>query len=211
MVVLVDGDNHQIMRSLPMPPPAPSRSRSSRFIHVLEYLWKARCVVHSPRHPAAETGCRQALDSLQSMPPSRRTGSPRSPLETRPAPAASTARSSARPCTPAGPNPNLDYPRGLANSWPIATASRGACRHLVRNRMGIPAPSGPARAGILSLWVIELIPSCSPRFFLSVVALRRPLGRRNFFIGVAILPWRRRLAICREHPSTIGAPARAVQ
>jgi hypothetical protein len=32
----------------------------------------------------------------------------------------------------------LDYPRALANGWPIATGViEGACRHLVQDRMGI--------------------------------------------------------------------------
>ena len=34
--------------------------------------------------------------------------------------------------------PYLDYPRALANGWPIATGViEGACRHLVQDRMGI--------------------------------------------------------------------------
>jgi hypothetical protein len=110
------------------------------FIHVLEYLWKAAWCFHEPRDPAMEDWVIvQALDILHG----RVT--------------AVTARigqlAAAHPPRPGGEHakiirktlhyldakqPYLDYPRALANGWPIATGViEGACRHLVQDRMGI--------------------------------------------------------------------------
>ena len=110
------------------------------FIHVLEYLWKAAWCFHAPRDPAMEDWVTaQALDILHGRVP------------------AVIARiqqlTSDHPPKPGGEHqkiirktlhyldakqPYLDYPRALANGWPIATGViEGACRHLVNDRMGI--------------------------------------------------------------------------
>jgi hypothetical protein len=140
-IALADGDIYQIgliqaqaaARSVPV-------TIICDFIHVLEYLWKAAWCFHAPRDPAMEDWVTaQALDILHGRVP------------------AVIARirqlTSGHPPKPGGEHekiirktlhyldakqPYLDYPRALANGWPIATGViEGACRHLVGDRMGI--------------------------------------------------------------------------
>jgi hypothetical protein len=140
-VALVDGDNHQIRlfqeqaaaRGIALP-------IIIDFIHVLEYLWKAAWCFHAPRDPAMEDWVTaQGLDILHG-----RAAAVISRIE---------ALAAANPPEPGGEHakiirktlsylqnkqPYLDYPRALAEGWPIATGViEGACRHLVQDRMGI--------------------------------------------------------------------------
>ena len=49
--------------------------------------------------------------------------------------------------------PYLDYPRALANGWPIATGViEGACRHLVQDRMGIAGARWGLEGAQAMLW-----------------------------------------------------------
>jgi hypothetical protein len=140
-IALVDGDRHQIevicdqaaARGAPV-------TILVDFIHVLQYLWKAAWCFCSPRDPTAEDWVTaQGLDILRG-----RVGEVISRIQ------ALAALHPPRPGSEhdktirttlaylAAKQPYLDYPRALANGWPIATGViEGACRHLVQDRMGI--------------------------------------------------------------------------
>ena len=48
----------------------------------------------------------------------------------------------------------MDYPRALANGWPIATGViEGACRHLVADRMGITGARWSLQGAQAMLWL----------------------------------------------------------
>jgi len=126
------------------------------FIHVLEYLWKAAWCFHAPRDPAMEDWViAQGLDILHG-----RTGEV----------IARIARLTAdHPPRPGGEHakiirktlhyldakqPFLDYPRALAEGWPIATGViEGACRHLVQDRMGITGARWSLEGAQAMLWL----------------------------------------------------------
>jgi hypothetical protein len=140
-IALADGDNHQIGQ---IQDQAAARGVAVTilidFVHVQEYLWKAAWCFHAPRDPAIEAWVTaQELDILHGRV------------------AQVTARirdlAAAHPPRPGSEHdkiiaktlsylqnkqPYLDYPRALAEGWPIATGViEGACRHLIGDRMGI--------------------------------------------------------------------------
>ena len=140
-IALVDGDIHQLGL---IQAAAAARGITLAilidFIHVLEYLRKAAWCFHAPRDPAMEDWViAQALDILHG-----RTGEVIARIG---------QLAAAHPPKPGGEHakiirktlsylenkqPYLDYPRALAEGWPIATGViEGACRHLVQDRMGI--------------------------------------------------------------------------
>ena len=48
----------------------------------------------------------------------------------------------------------MDYPRALAEGWPIATGViEGACRHLVQDRMGITGARWSLEGAQAMLWL----------------------------------------------------------
>jgi hypothetical protein len=48
----------------------------------------------------------------------------------------------------------MDYPRALAQGWPIATGViEGACRHLVQDRMGITGARWGLEGAQAMLWL----------------------------------------------------------
>ena len=126
------------------------------FIHVLEYLCKATWCFHPPRDPAMEDWVTaQALDILHG-----RTGEV----------IARIARLAAdHPPRPGGEHakiirktlhylqakqPFMNYPRALAEGWPIATGViEGACRHLVQDRMGITGARWGLEGAQAILWL----------------------------------------------------------
>jgi hypothetical protein len=126
------------------------------FIHVLEYLWKAAWCFHAPRDPAMEDWViAQALDILHG-----RTGEVIARIG---------QLAAAHPPKPGGEHakiirktlsylenkqPYLDYPRALAEGWPIATGViEGACRHLVQDRMGITGARWGLEGAQAMLWL----------------------------------------------------------
>ena len=140
-IALADGANHQIDAIT-----AQAAARDVKvtiladFIHVIEYLWKAAWCFHPARDPAAEDWVTaQGLAILH--------GQVTQVIST------ISALAAADPPPPGSEHakiirttlhyldakqPYLDYPRALANGWPIATGViEGACRHLVQDRMGI--------------------------------------------------------------------------
>ena len=140
-IALTDGDNHQISQ---IQDQAAARGVSVTilidFVHVQEYLWKAAWCFHRPRDPAIEAWVTaRELDILHG----------RAAQVT----ARIKALAAAHPPRPGSEHdkviaktlsylqnkqPYLDYPRALAEGWPIATGViEGACRHLIGDRMGI--------------------------------------------------------------------------
>jgi hypothetical protein len=126
------------------------------FIHVLEYLWKAAWCFHAPRDPAMEDWViAQALDILHGRVPDVITRI--------------QALAAAHPPRPGGEHakvirktlhyldakqPFMDYPRALAEGWPIATGViEGACRHLVQDRMGITGARWSLPGAQAILWL----------------------------------------------------------
>ena len=156
-IALVDGDNYQLAL---VQAQAAARGITPvilvDFIHVLEYLWKAAWCFHAPRDPAMEDWVTaQGLDILHGRVP------------------AVIARirqlAGDHPPEPGGEHekiirttlhyldakqPWMDYPRALANGWPIATGViEGACRHLVQDRMGITGARWGLPGAQAMLWL----------------------------------------------------------
>jgi hypothetical protein len=159
-IALADGDSHQIsqiqdqaaQRHVPV-------TILIDFVHVQEYLWKAAWCFHPPRDPAIEAWVTaQELDILHG-----RVAQVITRIKT---------LAAARPPRPGGEHekviaktlaylhnkqPWMDYPRALAEGWPIATGVvEGACRHLIGDRMGITGArwSVPGAQAILQLRAI---------------------------------------------------------
>jgi hypothetical protein len=126
------------------------------FIHVLEYLWKTAWCFHAPRDPAMEDWVTaQGLDILHG-----RTGEviariARLAAEHPPKPGGEHAkiiRKTLHYLT--AKQPWMDYPRALAEGWPIATGViEGACRHLVQDRMGITGARWGLEGAQAMLWL----------------------------------------------------------
>jgi hypothetical protein len=156
-IALVDGDRHQIeVISAEAAARGISVTILVDFIHVLEYLWKAAWCFCPPRDRAAEDWVTaQGLDILHgraeeviiqiqrlaaARPP--RPGSEHDKIITR-----TLGYLTAK-------QPFLDYPRALANGWPIATGViEGACRHLVADRMGITGARWSLEGAQAMLWL----------------------------------------------------------
>jgi hypothetical protein len=140
-IALADGDNHQIGQ---IQDQAAQRGVTVTilidFAHVLQYLWRAAWCFHRPRDPAIEAWVTaRGADILHG-----RVAAVIARIQ---------ALAAAHPPRPGGEHdkiirktltyldnkrPYLDYPRALANGWPIATGViEGACRHLIGDRMGI--------------------------------------------------------------------------
>jgi hypothetical protein len=156
-IALVDGDNYQLglFRAA-----AAARGITLAividFIHVLEYLWKAAWCFHAPRDPAMEDWViAQALDILHG-----RAGEVITRIQ---------ALAAEHPPKPGGEHAKIirktlsylqnkqawmDYPRALAEGWPIATGViEGACRHLVQDRMGITGARWGLAGAQAILWL----------------------------------------------------------
>ena len=140
-IALVDGANHQIDVIT-----AEAARRGIEvtilvdFIHVIEYLWKAAWCFHPARDPAAEDWVTaqglailhgQVTEVISTISGLAAADPPRPGSEH-----ARIIRTTVGYLTAKAPY--LDYPRALANGWPIATGViEGACRHLIADRMGI--------------------------------------------------------------------------
>lgn len=140
-IALADGDNHQI--SL-IQAAAAARGITPviliDFIHVQEYLWKTAWCFHAPRDPAIEDWVTaQGLDILHGRTGEVTARIARLAAEHPPRPGGEHARIIRKTLHYlTARQPFMDYPRALAEGWPIATGViEGACRHLVQDRMGI--------------------------------------------------------------------------
>jgi len=138
-IALVDGNNHQIAllqaaaaeRGIPI-------TIICDYIHVLEKAWTAAWCFYPEASPDAGPWVRAQSEAI---------------LEGRAAGAAAAirARAAAEPLTAAkrkaataaaayleNKTPYLDYPKALAEGWPISSGLiEGTCRHLVKDRMDI--------------------------------------------------------------------------
>jgi len=156
-IALVDGDNYQIGLFQAQ---AAARGITLAividFIHVLEYLRKAAWCFHAPRDPAMEDWViAQALDILHGR--------------TAEVIARIAGLAAGHPPEPGSEHAKIirktlsylqnkqafmDYPRALANGWPIATGViEGACRHLVQDRMGITGARWGLQGAQAMLWL----------------------------------------------------------
>jgi hypothetical protein len=159
-IALTGGDNHQISQ---IQDQAAARGVAITilidFVHVQEYLWKAAWCFHAPRDPAIEAWVTaQELDILHG-----RAGDVIARIR---------ALAAAHPPRPGGEHakiiaktlaylqnkqPYLDYPRALAEGWPIATGViEGACRHLIGDRMGITGARWSLEGAQAILWLRAL-------------------------------------------------------
>ena len=126
------------------------------FIHVLEYLWKAAWCFHRPRDPAMEDWVSaQGLDILHGRAGAVIARITALAAQHPPEPGSEHARNIARTLSYLeNKQPFMDYPRALANGWPIATGViEGACRHLVQDRMGITGARWGLEGAQAMLWL----------------------------------------------------------
>jgi hypothetical protein len=155
-IALIDGDNHQISLFRAQ---AADRGVTVTilidFIHVLEYLWKAAWCFHAPRDPAIEDWVRaQALDILHGRVPDVITRITQLARDHPPQGSehAKIIRKTLHYLD--AKQPYLNYPRALAEGWPIATGViEGACRHLVQDRMGITGARWGLQGAQAMLWL----------------------------------------------------------
>ena len=126
------------------------------FIHVLEYLRKAAWCFHAARDPAMEDWViAQALDILHGRVTEviARIGQLAADHPPRPGSEhAKIIRTTLHYLD--AKQPWMDYPRALAEGWPIATGViEGACRHLVADRMGITGARWGLHGAQSMLWL----------------------------------------------------------
>ena len=126
------------------------------FIHVLEYLWKAAWCFHRPRDPAMEDWVTaQALDILHGRTAAVIARIGQLAADHPPGPGGEHAKIIRKTLHYLdAKQPYLDYPRALAEGWPIATGViEGACRHLVQDRMGITGARWGLHGAQAILWL----------------------------------------------------------
>jgi hypothetical protein len=138
-VGLVDGNNHQIARMK-----AEAKNHKVQLtilvdlIHVLGYLWDAAWCFFPEGSPAAEEWVGEKALAILEGKAGIVAGSIRrkaTNLGLSP-----DKRKNADTCASylLAKAPYLDYPKALANGWPIATGIiEGACRYLVKDRMAL--------------------------------------------------------------------------
>src|ERR1700746_283109 len=156
-IALVDGDNSQLGLFQAQ---AAARGITLAividFIHVLEYLWKAAWCFHPPRDPAMEDWVTaQALDILHGRVPEVIARITRLAAGHPPEPGSEHAKIIRKTLSYLqNKQPFMDYPRALANGWPIATGViEGACRHLIQDRMGITGARWGLEGAQALLWL----------------------------------------------------------
>jgi len=156
-IALVDGDNYQLGLFQAQ---AAARGITLAividFIHVLEYLWKAAWCFHPPRDPAMEDWVTaQALAILHGRVPEVIDRITRLAADHPPEPGSEHAKIIARTLSYLqNKQAFMDYPRALAEGWPIATGViEGACRHLVQDRMGITGARWGLEGAQAMLWL----------------------------------------------------------
>jgi hypothetical protein len=156
-IALVDGDVYQLGL---IQAQAAARGITltilADFIHVLEYLWKTAWCFHAPRDPAMEDWvAAQGLDILHGRVRDVTARIGQLAAEHPPKPGGEHAKIIRKTLSYLqNKQPYLDYPRALANGWPIATGViEGACRHLVQDRMGITGARWGLQGAQAMLWL----------------------------------------------------------
>lgn len=157
-IALVDGNDHQIACFRAQ---AAARGKDITilidFIHVLGYLWKAALAFTPPGDTRATEDQVTAwgLDILRGRAADVVTDISGKAAASPPKPGGEHERNIRRT---AGylqaKEPYLDYPRALAEGWPIATGViEGACRHLVGDRLGITGARWSLDGAQAMLWL----------------------------------------------------------
>jgi hypothetical protein len=156
-IALLDGDNYQLgLFQAAAAARGVTLAIVIDFIHVLEYLWKAAWCFHPPRDPAMEDWViAQALDILHGRVPEVIDRITRLAEDHPPSPGSEHAKNIARTLSYLRNKQDyMDYPKALANGWPIATGViEGACRHLVQDRMGITGARWSLDGAQAMLWL----------------------------------------------------------
>jgi hypothetical protein len=138
-VALVDGNNHQIDRIK-----AEAKKRDITVtivvdvIHVLGYLWDAAWCFYEEGDPAVEEWVRKKIMAVLEG----KAGLVAAAIKRKATNLGLSAndRKNADTCARYlhAKAPYLDYPKALANGWPVATGIiEGACRFLVKDRLGL--------------------------------------------------------------------------
>jgi len=155
-IALVDGDVHQITWIAGQ---AAARDVTVTiiidFIHVLGYLWKAAWCFHPARDPAIEDWViAQGLDILHGRVSDVIARIGQLAADRPPRPGSEHAKNIRKTLHYLdAKQPYMDYPRALAEGWPIATGViEGACRHLVQDRMGITGARWGLEGAQAMLW-----------------------------------------------------------
>jgi hypothetical protein len=140
-IALVDGNLHQITR---IQAEAAARTATVTiicdFIHVLEYLWKAAWCFYPEASPEAGPWVRARAAAILRGHARAVAASIRDTAAARAArlTAAKRKTASATANYLDAKAPYLDYPRALAEGWPISTGLiEGTCRHIIKDRMDI--------------------------------------------------------------------------
>jgi hypothetical protein len=156
-IALVDGDNYQLSLFQAQ---AAARGITLAvvidFIHVLEYLWKVAWCFHAPRDPAMEDWVTvQGLDILHGRAAEVIARIQALAAQHPPSPGSEHAKIIRKTLSYLqNKQPWMDYPRALAQGWPIATGViEGACRHLVQDRMGITGARWGLDGAQAMLWL----------------------------------------------------------
>jgi hypothetical protein len=156
-IALVDGDNYQLGLFQAQ---AAARGITLAilvdFIHVLEYLWKVAWCFHAPRDPAMEDWVTaQGLDILHGRVTEVIARIARLAGQHPPEPGSEHAKNIRKTLSYLqNKQAFMDYPRALAEGWPIATGViEGACRHLVQDRMGITGARWGLDGAQAMLWL----------------------------------------------------------
>jgi len=156
-IALADGDNYQLGL---LQDQAAARGITVTivigFIHVLEYLWKAAWCFHAPRDPAMEDWViTQGLDILHGRVPAVIARIRQLAGDHPPRPGGEHEKIICKTLHYLDAKQSwMDYPRSLANGWPIATGViEGACRHLVADRMGITGARWGLQGAQAILWL----------------------------------------------------------
>jgi hypothetical protein len=156
-IALVDGDNHQLgLFQAAAADRGITLTIVIDFIHVLEYLWKAAWCFHPPRDPAMEDWVTaQGLDILHGRVTEVIARIARLAAGHPPQPGSEHAKNIRKTLSYLqNKQPYMDYPRALAQGWPIATGViEGACRHLVQDRMGITGARWSLPGAQAMLWL----------------------------------------------------------
>jgi len=142
LVILVDGDTHQITD---FTREAERHGRAHTLvidlIHVLGYLWKTAHAFHPARDPATEDWVATQAAAILSGHTAQVIDHIRDLAHQHPPkPGSEHAKSVTRTLSYlTNKQPYLEnYPTALANGWPISTGViEGACRHLVADRLAL--------------------------------------------------------------------------
>jgi hypothetical protein len=156
-IALADGDNYQLGL---IQAAAAARGITPviliDFIHVIEYLWKAAGCFHAARDPAMEDWVTaQGTDILRGRAADVIARIAQLAAGHPPKPGSEHAKNIRKTLSYLqNKQPWMDYPRALANGWPIATGViEGACRHLVQDRMGITGARWGLQGAQAMLWL----------------------------------------------------------